>query len=185
MRLITRNDTSLAIGLIVGTIVVFQQPLRFLVDVARDVEVRYHIDLVSALTIMTGVFIFHQYRKRLLAKAEASAASAEAAQARTRSEELERLMTFSQDVARALDFPTLQQVLSKNLPAFARERAFWVLARVSGRWQEVLQDTTRTTKRSMDVLESMADLAISNGALSAARSEGISDAGAICFPMLA
>lgn len=185
MRLITRNDTSLAIGLIVGAIVVFQQPLHFLLDVARDVEVRYHLDLVPALTIMTGVFIFHQYRKRLLSRAEAIAASAEAARARRRSEELQRLMTFSQDLARVLDVATLQQVLWRHLPSFAQARAFWVLARVGGRWQEVLQDTTRTQKRSMEALESMADLAIAKGAASAASVEEISDAEAVCFPLIA
>src|SRR6185436_2523122 len=183
MRLITRNDTSLAIGLIVGAIVAFQQPLHFLLDAARDVEVRYNFDLVPALTIMTGVFIFHQYRKRLLSKAEAFAASAEAARARTRSEELERLMTFSQDLARVLDVATLQQVLWKNLPIFAQEHTFWVLARLSGRWHEVLQDTTRTQKRSMDVLESKADLAVSKGALSVSFMAGIPDAEDVYFPM--
>ena len=69
MRLVTRNDTSLAVGLIVGTIVVFQQPLNFVLRIARDVENRYHLDLVPALTIIVGVFIFHQYRKRQLSKA--------------------------------------------------------------------------------------------------------------------
>jgi diguanylate cyclase (GGDEF)-like protein len=185
VRLVTRNDTSLAIGLIVGAIVVFQQPLHFALDIARDVESRYHLDLVPALTIVTGVFLFHQYRKRQLSKAEATAASAEAARARTRSEELERLMVFSEALGNALDVPTLQQVLSRNLPAFARERAFWVLARVGDRWQEILQDTTHTTKKSLDVLEPLADLAISNDALSAAHVEGTGHAGACWFPMRA
>jgi CheY-like chemotaxis protein len=119
VRLVTRNDTSLAIGLIVGAIVVFQQPLHFALDFAREVETRYNLDLVPALTIISGVFIFHQYRKRQLSKAEASVASADAARSRARSEELERLMVFSQALANTLDLPTLQQVLSRNLPAFA------------------------------------------------------------------
>jgi hypothetical protein len=105
VRLITPNDTSLAIGLIVGTSVAFQQPLHFLLDAARDVEVRYHLDLVPALTIMTGVFIFHQYRKLRLSRAEAIAASAEAARVRRRSEELERLMTSASRVTRGATRP--------------------------------------------------------------------------------
>jgi diguanylate cyclase (GGDEF)-like protein len=185
VRLITRSDSSLAVGLVVGAIVAFQQPLHFLLEVARDVEVRYHLDLLPAVTIMTGVFIFHQYRKRLLVKAEAFAASAEAARARKRSEELEELMTFGRDLAGVLDVATLQQVLSKHLPTFAHERAFWVLARVDRRWQEVLQDTTRRSRRSMDELELMADLAVSKGALSAAPIEGISDAEGVIYPLLA
>jgi diguanylate cyclase (GGDEF)-like protein len=73
----------------------------------------------------------------------------------------------------------------RNLPTFVHERAFWVLARVNGRWQEVLQDTTRTKKRSMDMLESMADRAVSNEIPSKGRLEGISDAEAVYFPMFA
>jgi len=185
MRLITRSDTSLTIGLIVGTVVVFQQPLHFLLDIARDVEQRYHLDLLPALTIFTAVFIFNQYRKRQVAKAAALAAAADAARARMRSEELERLMIFGQALANALDLPTLQQALWKHLPRLVHERAFWVLARVSGRWQEVLQDTTHAKPQSMDVMEPVADRAISEESPPEGRVEGMSNAEAVCFPMRA
>ena len=102
MRLITRNDATLVGGLIAGTVVVFQRPLRFVWDVALEVQQRYKVDLLPALTIFLGVFIFHEARKRQQAKAEAAVAAAEAAQARRRSDELERLMTFSQALANAL-----------------------------------------------------------------------------------
>src|SRR5205823_7498342 len=91
VRLITRNDASLAIGLIVSALVIFQRPLHLLLSVAQGIEGRYHLDLVPALTLMVVLFVFHQYRKRHLANAEARAAEAEAARARVRSEELERL----------------------------------------------------------------------------------------------
>jgi len=55
--------------------------------------------------------MFHEARKRQQTKADAAAALAEAAQARLRSEDLERLMTFSQALANALDPATLQQAL--------------------------------------------------------------------------
>jgi diguanylate cyclase (GGDEF)-like protein len=183
VRLVTRNDTSLAVGLIVGTIVVFQQPLNFVLQIAREVETRYHLDLVPALTIIVGVFIFHQYRKRQLWKAEVLIASAEIARARVRSDELERLMVFSQALANALDVPTLQQVLSRNLPAFARERQFWVLARAGGRWQEILQDTTRAPRRSLDALEALADRAIAAAALPGGDGDAGPGSETICFAM--
>ena len=145
MRLITRNDATLVVGLIAGTIVVFQRPLRFIWDIAGDVQERYHVDLVPALTIFVGVFIFHESRKRLQAKADAIAAAAEAAQARTRSAELERLMTFSRALANALDETKLQQVLWRFLPAFAGEREFWVLTRKLDRWDALVRATTGTT----------------------------------------
>lgn len=183
VRLISRNDTSLAVGLVVGAIVVFQQPLHFLLDVARDVEVRYHLDLVPALTIMSGVFIFHQYRRRQLARADALAAAADAARARARTEELEGLMTFSQALANALDLQTLQQVLWRHLPVFAHEHDCWVLQRKGHRWQSVMLDTARAVKRPMELLESLADRAVSGE--TQAPPDGFSNAETVCFPMLA
>src|SRR5260370_25994830 len=82
MRLITRNDASLVVGLIAGTVVIFQRPLRFVWEAALDVQDRYHVDLLPALTIFAGVFIFHEARKRQQAKAESRAAAIDAAQAR-------------------------------------------------------------------------------------------------------
>ena len=60
MRLITRNDASLVVGLIAGTVVIFQRPLRFVWEAAMDVQDRYRVDLLPALTIFAGVFIFHE-----------------------------------------------------------------------------------------------------------------------------
>ena len=122
MHLISKNDASLVIGLIAGTIVIFQRPLRFVWDAAREVQDRYHVDLLPALTIFATVLIFHEARKRQQAKAATLAAAAEAAQARMRSAELERLMTFSQALANALEPATLQQALWRHLPAFVGER---------------------------------------------------------------
>jgi diguanylate cyclase (GGDEF)-like protein len=185
VRLITRNDTSLAVGLIAAAIVVFQQPLRYVWDIAQDVERRYHVDLVPALTILTGVFVFHEYRKRQLAKAETRAAAAEATQARTRSEELERLMAFGQALANALEPSALQQVLWRYLPTFAHEREFWVLTRKGDRWEAFLQNTTDDVARSVEVLEALAERAMSPEIVSEARIDGILEAETVCFPMLA
>jgi len=185
VRLITRNDASLVVGLIAGTVVIFQRPLRLVWETAWDVQQRYHVDLLPALTIFVGVFIFHEARKRQQAKAEALAAAAEAAQARMRSAELERLMTFSQALANALDPATLQQALWRYLPAFAGEREFWVLARRPDRWEPFLQETTATRRRSVEELEAMADRAVSPETLSDARLAGIVEGDVLCFPMVA
>jgi hypothetical protein len=114
VRLISRNDASLVVGLIAGTVVIFQRPLRVVWETALDVQQQYHVDLLPALTIFAGVFIFHEARKRQQAKADARAAAVEGAQARMRSAELERLMTFSQALANALDPPTLQQAAGRR-----------------------------------------------------------------------
>ena len=185
MRLITRNDASLVVGLLAGTVVIFQRPLRFVWETAWDVQDRYHVDLLPALTIFVGVFLFHEARKRQQAKAEGLVAAAEAAQARMRSAELERLMTFSQALASALDSTTLQQALWRHLPAFAGEREFWVLARRPDHWETLLPETTAAGKRAWAELEAMADRAVSPETLADARLTGIVEGGDLCFPMVA
>ena len=185
MRLISKNDTSLVVGLIAGTAVIFQRPFRFLWEIAWDLQERWHVDLLPALTIFAGVFIFHESRKRQQVKDEARAAAAEAGQARMRSAELERLMTLSQALANALDPATLEQALWRYLPGFAGEREFWMLTRRPDRWESFLQDTTATRTRPLEQLEAMADRALSPETLAAARLAGVVEGDALCFPMVA
>jgi diguanylate cyclase (GGDEF)-like protein len=185
VRLITRNDASLVIGLIAGTVVIFQRPLRFVWEAAVEVQERYHVDLLPALTIFAGVFIFHEARKRQQARADARTAAAEAAQARIRSAELERLMAFSQALANALEPTLLEHALWRYLPSFAGERESWVLTRKPDRWETFLQNTTALRRRSLEELEAIADRALSAEALPDARLMGIGDGDVICFPMVA
>src|SRR5258708_14659235 len=103
MRLIDRNDTSLAIALVAGALVVFQKPLHILIDVAHEIELRYNIDLLPGLVVLVGAFAFHEYRKRQHARAPAERSAAEAAQERQRSAELERLWAFGSALGRALE----------------------------------------------------------------------------------
>lgn len=185
MRLITWNDTSLVVGLIAGTAVIFQRPLRFVWETAGEVQNRYQVDLLPALTIFVGVLIFHEARKRQQAKAEALAAAAEAAQARLRSEELERLMTFSQALAGALNPMTLEKVLWRHLPAFVGDSEFWVLARRQERWEMLLRTTTAMTTRSLDLLDAAADRVVAPETLPEAKLVGQLEDGLLCFPMVA
>jgi diguanylate cyclase (GGDEF)-like protein len=185
VRLITRNDASLVVGLIAGTVVIFQRPLRFVWETAIDVQDRYHVDLLPALTIFAGVFMFHEARKRQQAKAVSLAAAAEAAQARARSAELEQLMVFSQALANALDPTTLQQALWRHLPSFAGEREFWVLTRRPDHWETFLQDTTAARMRPLEELEAIADRALAREILPGDRQSGIVEGDVLCLPMIA
>jgi len=185
MHLITKNDASLAVGLIAGTVVIFQRPLRFVWETAWDVQQQYHVDLLPALTIFVAVFIFHEARKRQQARAQAVAAEAEAAQARLRTAELERLMLFSQELANALDPAALQRALWRHLPAFVGERDFWVLARRADGWETLLPDATATRGRPIEELEAIADRAASPEDLPDTRLTGLVDGDILCFPMVA
>ena len=183
MRLFTRTDVSLAIALVAAGLIVFKQPLRHVMDIAGDAQTRYQLDLLPALVLLVSVFTFHQYRRRMQARAEAIAAAAAATAARSQSRTLQQLMNFSQALANALDRSTLQRVLWKHLPAIARDRQFWVLARKGDQWDLFLHDAT-TAPRPLDVIERYAELAISSPA--PPRPDADSDAPAdACFPMIA
>jgi diguanylate cyclase (GGDEF)-like protein len=185
VRLITRTDTTLVVGLVAGTIVVFQQPLRYVWDAAREAQLRYHVDLVPALVILAGVLMFNEYNKRQQEKAVAAVSAAEALQARQRSLELERLMSFSLALANALDGATLQQALWRHLPAFAGERECWLLARRGDRWDVLLQDTTAALKPPVEDLEMLASGALAPEGLENARLAGVVKEATVCFPMVA
>jgi diguanylate cyclase (GGDEF)-like protein len=156
MRLITRNDTSLAIGLIAAAVIVFQQPLRALLDLAQEIEGRYHLNLVPALMLLTAIFVFHQYRKRDQARAEAQAAASAAAQALARNKALEQLMAFGEAVANALDRAALQNVLWKHLPAFSGQREAWVAIRGSRGGVDLLLQDASPAGRPAEAVEQLA-----------------------------
>jgi len=184
MRLLDRNDTSLAIALVAGSLVIFQKPLHMLIDAAHDIELRYNIDLLPGLVVLVGAFAFHEYRKRQQAKAAAERAAAEAAQERQRSAELERLVAFGGALGRALDSLALRQVIWRYLPAFARDRELWMLTRTKTGWENVLRDATTSSVRSNDALESIASQALSAPAPGDAHAEGIVVGDDVCFPMV-
>src|SRR5439155_22310490 len=184
-RLITRHDTPLAVGLIAAAVLVFQRPLHFLWNVVEDVQARYQVDLIPALTILVAVFVFHEYRKRQESKSHTLATATEVAQARRRSDELERLMALSQALANSLDRSTLLQVLWRYLPTFAREREFWALMRAGGRWVPLVQGATALNSRTVETLQSIAErtMAVQTGVDGS--TEGIADEEDICFPLIA
>jgi diguanylate cyclase (GGDEF)-like protein len=182
VRLIGRNDTSLAGALIVGIFILFHQPLQFVLDAARDVERTYHVDLVQSLLVLGVVFGFHQYRKHHEAKAEAVAAAAEAAQAHLRSQELERLVGLSRSLAIVNDFTGLNQTLCCYLPKFTKDHAFWLLIYQQGCWDVLIRDAD--DRRSSDQLESIAERALANDAARTADANCVRIDGTVCFPMM-
>src|SRR5262245_60481227 len=115
MRLITKTDTPLAAGLVVGALILFQQPLRFLLDAMRNIEGEYHLDLVPALVVLVTMFALHQTRKRRQSQLQMMAAAAEAREHRARARELEALVGFGRMLASALDVDGLRHAVSSSL----------------------------------------------------------------------
>ena len=102
MKIVGRQDRALLVGLAVALIVVSAKPIRYLMDLAREVEDSSGLALVPALIILTVVFVFHQQGKRQEARAQAATAEADARQAGARASEMERLANFGQALGRSL-----------------------------------------------------------------------------------
>jgi diguanylate cyclase (GGDEF)-like protein len=183
MRLIDRrHDGLLAAGLVAGTVVVFQQPLRWLLDLANEVEERYNLDLIPALVVLTAVFVLHQYRKRQEIKAEAMAAAAEARLERERAQELDQLVTLGRSLVNSLDFGAVHQAIWRHLPEFLRARSLWIVLRQRGHWHAVVEDTDTASRTPTATIENIAALALARG-LDAQGSGPVVVDGYECFPM--
>jgi diguanylate cyclase (GGDEF)-like protein len=149
MSVIGRQDRLLLGGLAVALIVVAAKPIRYLLDLARDVERSSGLALIPALLILTVVFLFHQQGKRQEARACAAAAEADARQAGTRAAEMERLVTFGQALGRSLDVEAIRDAVLQHLPRLSGSDNGWVLLRSGGQWRPLV-GTTHENRRELE-----------------------------------
>jgi diguanylate cyclase (GGDEF)-like protein len=182
VRLVGRHDTSLAAALVVGALVLFHQPLRFVFDAAEEIERQYHLDLTQGLGVLAVVFVFHQYRRRLEAKAEAAAAAIETLQARLRSQELEHLVGLSRALASVTDFTALSLAFGRFLPKFARDQATSLLICHQGCWDVLVRDADE--HRTAEQLEGVAERALLAQVGRDAHRENLRVDDVLCFPLM-
>jgi diguanylate cyclase (GGDEF)-like protein len=183
MRLLEKTDTSLAIALVAGALVIFQKPLQVVFDSAREIERHYNIDLIPGLVVLATAFAFHQHRKRQQAKGAAAAAAADVAVERQRSGELERLVAFGGALGNALDMVALRQVFRRYFPAFSHDREIWLLIRSGEGWDGVARDATAPARRTAEALEALAKHAVNVPVQSEAQADGVTIGDDVCFPM--
>jgi diguanylate cyclase (GGDEF)-like protein len=181
MNVVARQDRVLLGGLAVALIVVSAKPIRYLLDLARDVEQASGLALVPALIILTVVFVFHQQTKRQEAKARAAAAEADARQAGTRATEMERLVTFGQALGRSLDVDAIREVVLHHVPKLSGSDHAWVLLRADGHWR-ALVGTAHASRGEIEVTRAhLAERAlVSDGAWATA---AIAVEGHLCLPL--
>jgi len=107
--------------------VVFARPIRYLLDLAYQVEQSSGLALIPGLIILTVVFLFHQQAKRQETRARTAALEADAMQAQLRAVEMERLVMFGQALGRSLDFASIRDVVAQHLPRLADSDQAWVM----------------------------------------------------------
>ena len=183
MNLVARQDRVLLGGLAVALIVVFARPIRYLLDLARDVEQQSGLALVPALIILTVVFLFHQQGKRQEARARAATAEADALRADARATEMEGLVTLGQALGRSLDLETIRGVVGQYLPKLAGTEDAWVLLREGGQWQALVGSARESRGEIERAHEHVADLALPTDAAGAF--DALVVDGHLCIPMTA
>jgi diguanylate cyclase (GGDEF)-like protein len=138
MRIFGRNDIVLLGTLVVALSLVFSQPLQAVFDFVREIEDTYQVRLLPPLMILVSVFMFHQYRKREEVRVVALASASAAEEATTRAEEMERLIAFSQAIARSLTEESIKAAAIAHVPLLASNRSVWALARSDGQWRPLM-----------------------------------------------
>jgi diguanylate cyclase (GGDEF)-like protein len=139
MRLIDRRDTPLVAALLVGTIVMFTQPLRSVLSLAEEISKTYHVDLVPGLFIFVAVFSachWQRYRESSLALRQAAR---EAEEARRNAERMEQLVATSNALVNAVDFPSFRREAYLHIPQLFGHRPIWIGLVESGKWRWVIE----------------------------------------------
>jgi len=143
MKSVGRQDRVLLAGLTVALMVGFARPIeRSLLDLAREAERSSGLALVPALIILVGFFLFNVQARRQESRTQLAAAEADARVAQAHSAEMERLVTFGQALARALDVESIREVMLQHLPKLAGTGDAWVMTRHDDHWTTLIEGPT-------------------------------------------
>ena len=164
MRLLSRNDTPLVIGLLASTVILFQQPLRSLLDLVYEIETLYRLDLVPALVVLCAVLLFHQFSRHHHTKLETERVIAKAEQAQARVDELTRLLTLAQALTNVVEWSALKALLRQQLPRFVNQRDYWLLLRDQSRWEPFLEPSGTSAALRPEQIEALARLGVEHSA---------------------
>jgi diguanylate cyclase (GGDEF)-like protein len=132
LRLISRNDLFLLLGLTVALFAISSRPLARLLDYAREIEQSWGLQLLPGLVILAVVLMFHQVRKRHQMRVQALASEATAKLA---TERVERLVMFGQALGESLDHRAIGKAVADHLPNLAEGLGVWAMALSDGAWR--------------------------------------------------
>ena len=180
-----RDDITLVIGLTVAALVIFQWPIRYLLEVAHDVEDRYGLALVPGLVILGIVLLINYLQRRSDQRLEAGRAEVALTERGQRAEEMSRLVKLGQALAMAKSMDGLRDVLRRHLPELSEPvGGAWALIRMGGKWDAVAGGLPGTPHRASPVLEALADRVLQLGPEALSDPEGAEWEGHVCFPLI-
>jgi diguanylate cyclase (GGDEF)-like protein len=149
MRLFRRQDALLLAGLTAALLILLAAPISRMLDYAREIERQSGLTVLPALVVLVVIYVFYELRKRHEIQDRAIAAEAGRGVAEERAQELDRLVSFGQALARSLDHDSIRTAVNLHLPKIAGTDHVWVLLRQGLQWQALAGDT----RGAEDVIE--------------------------------
>ena len=177
-----RHDRLLLGGLTGALLVIFQRPIRSLLEMVHEFEEVYGLALLPGLIILLVILIFHHQSKRHDQRIGAAASAASAKYERERSVELAQFVSFGEALQQVGDIEGLREVVHMYLPQFVEDRQAWVLIRTGGKW-ETLAGGGQASRGAASGLEALADQALELETSGCRTSEGTEIDGHICFTL--
>ena len=138
MHFLGLQDRLPLFGLAVALMVIFQRPLRSLLEMIHELEVANGLTLLPGLIILLVALLFHYQSNRERQRVEGAATAARAEFNRERTLKLERIVNFGQAIAKLRDIEGLRETLRQHLPQFVGNRQAWALLRNGGKWQSLI-----------------------------------------------
>jgi diguanylate cyclase (GGDEF)-like protein len=186
MRMLDRkNDAVLAIALIASALVVLRQPFGLLMEAARDIQGRYHVDLIPGLAVLTCALIFHKYRRHQQARTAAAVAAAQADHEHSRSAELEPFIAFSRAISHAIGPQAVQQMFWRHVSPLAEHRELWLLTAKPVGWDRLIRHDAGASVDLMDAIEAAASVALTGPVQAGPVADGIPAGDYLCFQVIA
>ena len=184
MRRPSRNDTVLIVGVTVAALVVFQRPIRYVLEAAHGVEAQYSLAIVPGIVILGIVILVNWVARRGDERVRSAVARVATEEQDARTVEMGRLVGLGQSLATARTMDGLRDALRRNLPEFEHIGKVWALIRIGGKWEAVAGGLPGTSQRASPALEALADRVLQLGPDAFDEPEGAEWEGHVCFPML-
>lgn len=158
MRVFSRGDGRLLLGLVIGTALMLGQPLRSVLSQAEDVSRTYGLDVVPALLILVVVMTVHLHQRQRDAAAAARQAEREAEEAREKTRDMTRLVDASHALANALDHGQLRVEAWRHVPALTGGRTAWVAATEPHAWHWIMEADVEREANLLDLAPTVLQL---------------------------
>lgn len=146
MRLPERRDLVLWVGVGIALVVLFQQPLKELLDVGRAFQDRYGLALVPSLAVLALVLVGHDLMRRFQAVAE-----------RREWDETGQFVRLAQTLNQVATMDQLRELLSHRLPQLVGSDGVWVVIHVDGEWEALAGGVAKTPYRVESSIKTRAD----------------------------